>query len=177
MAVQGRKRGWIWFFGVLAVIAVLWVVMDFVVKHYWNREQLTEEQLKHARELWKQKGPADYDLQYIKIITGAGDEKPTTERVSVKVRKGEVVVAEPDDRPIEAKRRYYGMPALFDFIEDFLAEDRAPDHLRTYVHATFDPVDGHLTHYVRRVTGTKQQIELTDIRLRPVAAKAAQTTS
>jgi hypothetical protein len=53
------------------------------------------------------------------------------------------------------------MPALFRFIEGFLKEDAKADSPRTYTVATFDPDDGHLVHFVRRVSGTTERLEIT----------------
>lgn len=146
----GRTRGWIWFFLFLAVFAVIWYTILIVFN---LRQQLKPEQLAAARALWDEKGPRDYDLEYTQTTT-------ETQTFVVRVRHGQVVYAEPDARPLSQKRGYYGMPALFGFIEDFLKEDAKPGSRRTFTVGRFDPEDGHLLHYIRRVTGTSQRVEI-----------------
>ena len=64
------------------------------------------------------------------------------------------------------------MTALMDDIETFLEEDTEPGRPRTYSVATFDPVDGHLVRYVRRVMGTSERIEI-NVQLKKVGEPRA----
>src|SRR5207253_997447 len=132
MTEPRRNRGWIWFFVVLAGLTVTAITILVVFN---LSQQLTREQLAAAEALWKEKGPRDYDLEYT-------EEGSIFNKFTVKVRAGRVVDAQPDDRPLEQKRAYYGMPALFGFIEDFLQQDAQPGKPRTFTIATFDPNDG-----------------------------------
>jgi hypothetical protein len=59
------------------------------------------------------------------------------------------------------------MNALFHFIEVFMEHDQKPGQPRTFTKATFDPTDGHIVRYIRRVTGTNERLEIKVI-LRPV---------
>jgi hypothetical protein len=154
-----RRRGWVWFF---AILAVLVVAANVILWKYNSGRQLKPEQLAAAKQLWKEKGPRSYDLEY----TLKGSVQGTYQ---VRVRKGEVVYAEPDPRPLEEKEYYYGMPALFRYIETFMKQDAQSDK-RVYVHADFDPEDGHLLHYVRRVMGTPERLEIT-VQLRRLEPK------
>jgi len=154
----GSNRGWIWFFAGLAVLAVAAVSLNV---WYNLRQQLKPEDLEQAKALWKAHGPLDYDLHYT-------EQGSVTATYEVRVRRGRVVYAEPDPRPLEQKRAYYGMPALFGYLERFLECDREPGAPRTFTQATFDPQDGHLIRYVRRVMGTRERLEI-NVRLEPVA--------
>src|SRR5207302_4370968 len=115
-------------------------------------QQLTREQLYAARVDWQRHGPANYDLEYVKegSVTGTYD---------VQVRKGKVVAATLDGRPLEP--RLYptcDMNALFDDIERFLDLDAEPGSPRAYNVATFDVQDGHLLRYIRTVSATWQRL-------------------
>ncbi|MBV9125182.1 MAG: hypothetical protein JO112_17640 [Planctomycetes bacterium] len=172
--VPGRSRGWIWFFVILAGLAVtaLTILVTFTL-----RQQLRPEQLAQARALWRQKGPADYDLSYT-----VEKQESDPEKFVVQVRHGRVmsvVEAAPgagdfvteNGRPLEPRQfSYYSVPALFDFVDQFLKMDAEPGSPRTFTRAYFDPEDGHLVHYIRRVMGSRQRVEI-DVHLRPAAAE------
>jgi hypothetical protein len=147
-----RRRGWIWYFVVLVILAAagVWIPIQ-----YNRNQQLTREQLEAARALWKQNGPQDYDLHYTK----QGDATGTFD---VQVRGGKVLRAELDGRELE--RRLYptvDMPALFDDLERFLEMDSQPNRPRVFAVASFDRTDGHLMHYVRSVSALRQRVEIT----------------
>lgn len=152
-----RSRGWVWFFVLLAVLTVT----SIAVQLWFNlQQQLTPEHLAAARALWKAKGPSDYDLEYTKKGSATGYFR-------VQVRGGKVVSAAMDGQPLEARLySFYDMPGLFDDIERFLDLDRSPGSRRTFTKATFDPEDGHLLHYIRSVTSTRQRVEIS-VRLVP----------
>ena len=56
MTEPRKNRGWVWFFVVLAVLAVAAVVGNW---SYNLSQQLTPDQLRAAEELWKKNGPRD----------------------------------------------------------------------------------------------------------------------
>jgi hypothetical protein len=158
-----QSRGWVWFFVVLAILSAVAIG----VQVWFNlRQQLTRDQLEAARALWKEKGPADYDLQYTKKGSVSGT-------FEVRVRGGRVVSATMDGQPLE--RRLYAfsdMPGLFDDLERFLEMDSAPGSPRTFTKATFDMAgDGHLIHYIRSVMSTRQRVEI-NVRLNRVSPDA-----
>jgi hypothetical protein len=161
---QGTKgdSGWVWYFVAVGVLAVLAVV---VLAVYNLRLQLKPEQLEAARKLWEQKGPHDYRLKY---TTKRGDE--TDEDVYVVVVRGGVTVSVlRNGRELEKRLRLsYGMSALLDDIEDFLKRDSQKGRPRTYTRALFDPGDGHLVHYVRRVMGSRERVEISVQSLEPL---------
>jgi hypothetical protein len=149
-----KKRGnylWLWFFVVVFFLTAGGITILSVYKWVFRPKQLTAEELAAARKLWKEKGPADYDLEYVQ--TGN-----VNNRVRVRVRGGEVVFAEPDTRLLEQKKDYYGMDALFRYLERFLKLDAEPGKPRAIMQARFDPDDGHLTHFVRRVPESRESL-------------------
>ncbi len=151
-----KNHAWIWYF---ALLAVLTVVTAGALVVFNLGQQLKPEQLEAARKLWEQKGPTSYDLMY-KVQRGEG---ASADEISVQVRKGRVIGVTDNGRPLGAEKfRYYGMTALFDDIDRFLEEDGKPDKPRTFARARFDPQDGHLLEYVRRVMGTRpiQRVEI-----------------
>lgn len=161
--VPRSRRAWVWIFvgiGLLTALAI-------GVQLWFNlRQQLTLERLEAARALWRQAGPSSYDLEYTKRGSATGT-------IVVQVRKGRVLSATLDGQPLEPRLYpYYDMAGLFDDIGRFLEIDTAPGSPRTFTKALFDPVDGHLIHYIRSVTSTRQRLEI-NVRLRPLADEPA----
>lgn len=164
MAIHRRYR-WVWFFVILAVLGLAAVVIQI---RFNLAQQLKPEQLQAAHQLWQQNGPKNYRLQFTQISSGGKDIFVAW------VRNGEVraVVRKQDpSQPDTAGQRlqpeqysFYGMDGLFGIIDDFLRLE-----VRTYMRATFDPQDGHVTHFVRRVSGTQERQEITDVKLEPAA--------
>jgi hypothetical protein len=155
------NRGWVVFFVVLATLAAAGVALNW---SFNVRQQLKRENLEAARALWEKHRPANYDLEYTKQ---RGDSP--SETFVVKVRGGKVVSAELDGRELE--RRLFAahdMRGLFDDIERFLEMDSKPDSPRVFATAVFDATDGHLVHYVRSVSATRQRVEIT-VHLKRVA--------
>jgi hypothetical protein len=144
-----RSNAWIWYFALLAVLTVL---ASGILVAYNLRQQLTVEQLEAARKRWEEKGPASYLLAFTKRL---GD-KTESEQLLVRVRNGKVESATLNGQALEDRLKgYYTMPALFDQIEESLEKDAKPGARRAYVRAQFDPADGHLLEYVRRVMGSR----------------------
>jgi hypothetical protein len=162
--VPHRNRAWIWFFLTLAVLAVVAITFLWLAK---SARQLKPEQLEMARSLWETKGSHDYDMKYTQKVTA-----PDTYRVDifqVRVRHNQVVsvVLNGEPRPKEFDH-YSDMPALFDAVADFLKYDAQSGRPRTFSTATFDPGDGHLIRYFRKVLGTSEQQEIS-VQLAPPA--------
>ena len=157
------NRGWIWYFVILAVLSVVAVSL---LSFFNLKQQLKPEQLEEAKRLWNARGPASYDMVYTQKGSAPGTFK-------VQVRNKKVISAIRDGQPLEDRlRRYSDMPALFGFIEDFLKKDAQPGQPRTFTVASFDSDDGHLTHYIRRVMGGTERIEIT-VQLQPLPSAAA----
>jgi hypothetical protein len=153
MAAPTRNRRWIWFFVFLVVLAVAIPTVMIVVN---LGQQLRPEQLAAARERWKKNGPPNYQMKY---TIQKGDDASKDVYV-VTVRGGRVRaatvngLAEPPDR-----FKYYGMSALFEFIDRFLEIDAKGKH-RVYARADFGAEDGRLLRFTRRVMGTPQRQEI-----------------
>jgi hypothetical protein len=154
-----RNPAWIWYFAVLAIltVAAISILIWFNLK-----QQLKPEQLAEAKTLWKKNRPSNYDLTYAKKGGAAGT-------FFVEVRNGKVVSVTldgreitRDDRPLDPSLYpRYDMGGLLDDLDQFLRLDAEPNRPRTFTIATFDPEDGHLIHYIRRVMGTSERIEIT----------------
>ena len=159
------NRGWIWYFVILALLTVVAVGVLFTFN---ERQQLTPEQLAEARRLWNANGPASYDMIYIQKGSAPGTFR-------VQVRNKSVVSVIRDGQPLEPRLyRYSDMPALFGFIQDFLKADAEPGKPRTFTVAAFDPEDGHLIHYIRRVMGGTERLEIT-VQLYPIGSSSMET--
>src|SRR5437762_2877461 len=160
-----RSRRWVWYFGVLLVLGAAAIIVPL---RYNLMAQLTPEQLKAARALWKENGPADYELLYQERI----DTGPV-ETFRVEVRGDKVAVWRREggrEKNLEeltpSQRQAYTVPGMFERMERFLDEDRAAAR-RNYVTAVFDAKDGHPVRYVRRVSGTQERLEWVVEMLRP----------
>jgi uncharacterized protein DUF6174 len=173
-----KNRTWVWYFGILAVLSA---AATTTMIAYNLGQQLKPDTLQAAVARWNEHGPADYDMEYTKQ-TGAADSLETN---VVEVRGGKVVkvVRAPGLRtkdtqwqPVEERLYpHYSVPALFGFMNDFLAQDRRPGRPRVFVRAAFDEQDGHLTRYVRSVTGgTNERVEIVVVSFTKVAATNAE---
>jgi len=159
----GGRRAWIWYFVLLAVLTVTSIT---VLIRFNLGQQLTLAKLEEARARWEAKGPKNYDMELQK--RGSVEE---TRRVEV--REGKVVWAIVNGRPLEARLfAYSDVPALFDEIEDFLKLDSEHGKPRTFCTAAFDAQDGHLIHFVRRVMGRTERIEIT-VKLQPATGPSS----
>jgi Family of unknown function (DUF6174) len=168
-----RNRGWIWYFAILVVLTVVAITILFV---YNQGQQLRPEKLEAARKLWEEKRPADYVLTYTKKGDASGTFVVTVRQgkvVSVIMREevkkeNEVQVVE---QPLEQRLYHtYDMEGLFDNIERFLELAAKKDSPRVYLFARFDPKNGQLLKFARRVMGTAQHVE---IDVEPIQAPAA----
>jgi hypothetical protein len=152
------SSNWIWYFAVVAVLSILFTL---ILVRFNLAQQLTLSDLLAAERLWKERGPADYDMEYTK-------EGSATGTFTVRVRNHRVERVICDGQPQEARLLpYSSMEALFGFIEDYLREDAKPGARRVFTTGRFDDHDGHLLHYVRRVMESPERIELT-VKLQPV---------
>jgi hypothetical protein len=146
-----RNRRWLWYFTILAVLAAGWIAGLYWAS-WW--QQLKPEQLAQAEALWKARGPRDYDLEYTQKGSTPG-------HFQVRVRHGQVESVLCNGQPLEKRLyQYHDMNAWFGFIGDFLKRDAEPGSPRTFIKATFDPEDGHLKEFRRRVLGTQEQVEI-----------------
>jgi hypothetical protein len=151
-----RNRGWIWYFVILTLLAI---GATSILVVYNLSQQLTREQFEKARKLWEEKGPKNYELRY---TTRYGEDERLDHYVVV-VRGGEVqsVTVNNTIRLKQEQFHEYGMTALFNNIEDFLDRDSKPGQPKVFKVARFSSTDGHLMHYVRRVMGGRERLEIT----------------
>jgi hypothetical protein len=154
MSSPSRRRAWIWFFVLLGILTVAAVSVQI---WYNSRQLLTPAKLAEARSRWQERGPSDYDMDYIIKKTSEVDDVYT-----VHVRNSKVTEAARNGAALpERLYRYQTMPALFAFIEEFLERDSQPGTSRVFAVANFDRQDGHLIRYVRSVMSTRERQEIT----------------
>ncbi len=149
---------WVWYF---VILAILTIAACSILVWYNLRQQLKKPELEAALARWKQNRPSDYDLTYTKRGSASGTflvEVRDRRIINVTLDGREITQ---NDKPLDPSRfDRYDMTALMDDIETFLEEDAEPGRPRTFTVATFDPNDGHLVRYVRRVMGTSERIEI-----------------
>jgi hypothetical protein len=157
-----RSRTWVGFFVLLLGLAGVAVALPIV---YNLAQQLRPESLARARQRWRERGPADYDLTF--AITY--DRERLSERHIVLVRNGKVLFASCEGDVVHlahglgaaaglpagglGKAAGLDVPAIFDHIEELLREQIASGG-RNYLVAEFDPDLGYPRRFVRRVRGT-----------------------
>ena len=167
-----RSKRWIGFFIVLSLLAITAIVVPLV---YNLSIQLRPEQLAEAQQRWKENKPADYDLEYLVKSDDEGSETREI-RYLVQVRAGRVVLIMEGDEVLylepslaavmgsgvfslsSEEPRRYGVQALFAQIEEAMRQADTAAR-RDFVKADFDPHDGHPSHFIHRVRGTKQRVE------------------
>lgn len=137
------NRRWIWYFAILAALAVAAVVGLIA---YNIQQQLTPEKLAAAKAQWEQKGPRDYRLVYRK----SGN---VTDQTELEVRAGKTikVTVREQDKQLDLEPRlypHYGMDALFGDLQRFLEMKSEAGSRRRFLRADFDPNDGHITRFV-----------------------------
>ena len=165
---RAGSRGWLWFFIALVLLSGAAIGVQF---WYNPTVPLTPALLADAEAKWKQHGPHDYDLDYtIKKIE-------STERFQVKVRNGKAISLIMNGNLALEARLYpsYTMPGLYGVIDEFMQQDTQPGSPRTFTNVFFDPVDGHLIHYVRSVASKRQRVEII-VHLTPLPAASPDGT-
>jgi Family of unknown function (DUF6174) len=161
-----RRRIWVWFFVLLGILTVAGVIIPLIaVPLVHGLVPVTRENLQAARQLWEQKGPRDYDMEYQK-------QGAVKDSFNVQVRNGKAVSVVMNNEPLDPNKdprlfEYQTMTAMFDDLERFVELASKPDSPQTMLRARFDPVDGHIIRYIYSVTGTPQQIQIS-VRLQRV---------
>jgi hypothetical protein len=183
-APAGKTRIWILFF---VMLVILGATVNLVLLWYNRSLQLREEDVAAAHDLWLNRGPADYDLEYMAKID---DDEPVEYRVAVRSRRvlwvasrNDVIMsAELHDAlgpavgcPVQCcyktlatsdeLTKLHSIDAFFTLIESKMRDDAAAG-ARNYATAIFDLKDGHPLRYVHRVQSSHQRIEL-HVRLLP----------
>ena len=179
------NRLWIWFFVLLAAAGVFAIAAPLI---YNLRQQLRPEQLEAARQRWKENGPRDYDL----LWEDKHNTDPRPDEYQVMVRDGKVwvvhinrevllakelatplagavgptVAALATDRVPQRELTGYTVESLFQTIEANLRKN-AESNGQNFATASFDPIDGHPSHYVYRVKHSAERVEWLIKLLRP----------
>jgi hypothetical protein len=150
----------------LAGLAVTAMVLPIL---YNLGQQLRPEQLKEARQLWREAGPADYDLTY----SVQYDREPLAERHVVLVRGGRIVWASCEGEVVQVSPAIGALiglaagghgqggrdiPAIFAHLEDLLRQE-GESKRRNLLVAVFDPKTGWPRRFIRRVSGTSTREE------------------
>jgi hypothetical protein len=168
--VTPTSRRWLWYFvGVGGVAAVLLTWLALYIRNELDpARQLNLEQLRAARNLWKEHGPKDYQMLY-KVRRGRGGDADT---YFVEVRGGRVisVVLNGDQRLEADKLEYHSMVGLFNDIELFLKRDEQPNSPQSFCRGYFAKEDGRLVQFVRRVVGTDERVDIFVETFKPIAA-------
>jgi hypothetical protein len=170
---ERSKHGWVGFFLVLAALGIAAMVIPIV---YNLGLQLTPEQLSLARERWRATGPVDYVLNYQQRHTHDGVQEETAYHVIVRDRHIAAVVCDGEltylngagarlalglwPNALPGRSGAGDMDDLFDFVEHRLQQDLDQSR-RPYATASFAPTDGHISRYVRRISGGRERLEWT----------------
>ena len=159
--------GWVYFFVFIIVASV--GVAAFMI--WFNLSiQLKPEQLEEAQKLWQANGPKSYDMVYTKRL----NDDSKVDKFEVKVRAGVVEEVKMNGQRLTRQadddtdpRLFHSMDRLLVDIQRFMDIDQKPGAPKVYVTAIFEPDNGALRRYIRRVMGTTTRIEM-HITLTPV---------
>jgi hypothetical protein len=163
MTATRRNRSWIWFFVIVGILATAAVTIMILFN---QSQQLTRVRLDTAWQKWDKVGPKSYLLVY---KVWRGDEQP--DRYVVKVRHGQAVSLELNGLKTDGDAaKQQSMSEIFNWIDRFLRDDSEPNKPRVYTRAVFDPDDGHVRNYVRRVMGSRERVEIDVEKLTPLSA-------
>jgi hypothetical protein len=155
-----KNHAWIYFFVFIFVASIGATVLMI----QYNRSiQLKPEQLEDARNLWKEKGPKNYNMVYTKKL----NDESKVDKFAVEVRNGNVTSVLMNGKPLEKEtdaeqdpRIFHSMDQHFRYLERFMELDKKPGAPKVFVTAIFDDETGALRRYIRRVSGLKLRIEM-----------------
>lgn len=160
-------RNWVWIFVALGVLGVLAIAINWA---YNATQPLTEDQLRTARQMWRERRPANYDLRIDTATESSG--RIVRDRIELQVRNGAIVsflhngrdpepLLDPEGRRnVEEERRQraaYDIDGLFDAIEEFMTADRRSG-VNSFLRARFDKTDGHVTLFIRQVNRSRSPV-------------------
>ena len=134
-----RSRVWIWFFVVLAVLALIAGSIEI----WFNlSQQLNPEQVANAQKLWREHAPAEYEIDF---IFSRMSRQPLHYRAVIRNR--EVTAVMLNDQELEpVLYPLHDLPPLFEAAAAWLAEDPArQDGVVDHVLA----LDATATYHVR----------------------------
>src|SRR5262245_54080195 len=171
------NRNWIIVFVAFALLGVAAIAINWA---YNAGQPLNEAKLQAARESWRRNRPANYDLKIIRsmaYMSSDGTSGTTVDRMDLQVRGGRVVSfllngREPEPlldrdgkRLVEEERRQresYDIEGWFDAMQEFMEVDQRQGN-RSFLRASFDKQDGHVTVFTRQFQGKyvpRIQVEL-----------------
>ncbi|MCI0684547.1 MAG: DUF6174 domain-containing protein [Gemmataceae bacterium] len=154
MSSPKKNNKWLWVFVALFGLALSGAVI-MVVYNLW--QQLKPEQLEAYRERWDRNGPANYVMRY----TTRKNNDTTTDEYVVKVRNRKAYEALVNGLPQPPEQLgYYGMEALFNYIERFMELDSEKGKPRTFTRCDCDETTGAIKRFVRRVMGKSERLEI-----------------
>ena len=155
-APRRPARPWLWYFVLLTLLSIVAVSIQV---WFARGRVLTMEKVLAAEQLWRTNGPASYDLNY---TTRRGNLPVDT--FQVQVRNGKAVSVLCNGKPIEERlNRYWTMPALFSFIEDYMRmDDEAAKEgkRRPYAFGAFNPETGYLLRFAHGQNDALNGIEI-----------------
>lgn len=142
--------------GGLVIVGIVGLLRVFVAERI---PDLTEARLLAAQHLWKQKGPASYDMDL--RIRGA---QPGS--VHIEVREGQVTAMTRDGRsPPQRTWDVWSVPGQFDTLERELELAEDPQHemqaapgIQLRLRCEFDSQDGFPRQYHRFTTGGAPEV-------------------
>jgi hypothetical protein len=133
---------------------------------------LTPERLQAARTLWREKGPADYDLRIARTImtkSSDGVRQTIVDKCTVQVRGGNIVGFLVNGKQPEPRlnrdgtpnpdadregRSHFSVEGMFDDIEETMAKDKR-ENVQSFLRARFNKDDGHLMLFSRQIDGLR----------------------
>ena len=92
MTDRRRSRAWVLFFAALLFLAAAAITLEV---GFSLRQQLSPQALERARALWREKGPADYDLKYT-----VKRQSRSADHLRAKVHNGAVEAVEVNGAPL-----------------------------------------------------------------------------
>ncbi|MGF1578885.1 MAG: hypothetical protein ACFCD0_05940 [Gemmataceae bacterium] len=157
-----KPRSWIWFF-VVIVVLVATAITTLII--YNVNQLLTREDVEAGLARWKEKGPSSY-VMYFKVRRIGDIVEPvpltTPGEYQVKVVDDEVKYVSRDFVALPPETyKHFGMEAIYEnLILSNLQEDEKKDAPSTFTRGIFHHTDGHVQWYVRRVSRTRNRVEL-----------------
>jgi len=160
---NAKKKNYLWV-GYFAFLLIASVSVTVFMIWFNLRVQLKPEQLEAANEVWKQKGPKNYNMVYTKQVAKLN----SNDKFAVKVRNGNVTEVMMNDKPLKWKKEdgqtddpllYHSMDSIYRDMQRFMDLDQKDKSKRVYVIANFDNRNGAVIKYIRSVMGTVDRVE------------------
>ncbi len=157
-----KPRSWIWFFIVVSLLCATAITILIV---YNLSQLLTLKEAEAGLAKWRENGPNNY-VMYFEVRRNGGTAEPAelTEpgEYLVRVEQEEVKFVSRDGVALPPKTyQYFSMESIYeDLILQNLHEDKKEGAPSTFTRGIFHHKDGHVQWYVRRISGTRNRVEL-----------------